>query len=113
MRLNYLASITWATLGLILLLVYPFASSLMSALVVSMSVPYFAVMATDLHRSGHKRTDVLRIYGFNLIMLPVNASGVLLSLGQLVTGHEVAFAPARRRSGTGRAHRPASSCPPT
>lgn len=92
LRLNYLASITWATLGLILLLVYPFDSSLMSTLVVAMSVPYFAVMATDLHRTGHKRTDVLRIYGFNLIMLPVNASGVLLSLGQLVTGHKVAFA---------------------
>ena len=92
LRLNYLASITWATVGLVLLLAYPFSNELMSTLVVAMSVPYFAVMASDLKRCGHKRTDVLRIYGFNLIMLPVNASGVLRSAGQMITGHKVAFA---------------------
>lgn len=92
LRLNYLASITWATLGLILLLAYPFSNRLMSLLVVSMSLPYFVIMSTDLKRSGHKRSDVLRIYGFNLIMLPVNLSGVLRSVGQMITGHKVAFA---------------------
>jgi hypothetical protein len=49
------------------------------------------VMASDLKRCGYKHTDVLRIYGFNLIMLPVNAFGVLSSVGQIVTGHKVAF----------------------
>lgn len=92
LRLNYLASITWATAGLVLLLAYPFSNELTSLLVVSMSLPYFIIMATDLRRSGYKRTDVLRIYGFNLIMLPVNASGVLRSIWQLLTGHKVAFA---------------------
>ena len=92
LRLNYLASITWATVGLVLLLAYPFSNRLMSLLVVSMSVPYFAIMSSDLKRCGHKHSDVLRIYGFNLIMLPVNASGVLRSIGQMVTGHKVAFA---------------------
>ncbi|MCU1454733.1 MAG: glycosyltransferase [Acidimicrobiales bacterium] len=92
LRLNYLASITWATAGLGLLLAYPFSGRLMSALVIVMSAPYFVVMASDLKRCGYKRTDVLRIYGFNLIMLPVNASGVLRSIGQMITGHKVAFA---------------------
>ncbi|MCU1354515.1 MAG: hypothetical protein JWM05_3724 [Acidimicrobiales bacterium] len=92
LRLNYLASITWATAGLVLLLAYPFSSGLMSGLVIAMSAPYFVVMAGDLRRCGYKRTDVFRIYGFNLIMLPVNASGVLRSIGQMVTGHKVAFA---------------------
>jgi cellulose synthase/poly-beta-1,6-N-acetylglucosamine synthase-like glycosyltransferase len=92
LRLNYLASITWATLGLMLLLAYPFSNELMSPLVVVMSMPYFLVMASDLKRSGHKRTDVLRIYGFNLIMIPVNASGVVRSIGQMISGHKVAFA---------------------
>ncbi|HEY4376421.1 MAG TPA: glycosyltransferase family 2 protein, partial [Acidimicrobiales bacterium] len=92
LRLNYLASITWATIGLVLLLAYPFSSQLMSGFVILISAPYFAVMATDLKRCGHKHGDVFRIYGFNLIMLPVNASGVLRSVGQLVTGHKVAFA---------------------
>ncbi|MCU1452502.1 MAG: glycosyltransferase [Acidimicrobiales bacterium] len=92
LRLNYLASITWATAGLLLLLAYPFGSGLMSGLVVVMSLPYFMVMASDLKRCGYKRTDVIRIYGFNLIMLPVNAAGVLRSIGQMITGHKVAFA---------------------
>jgi cellulose synthase/poly-beta-1,6-N-acetylglucosamine synthase-like glycosyltransferase len=92
LRLNYLGSITWATAGLVLLLVYPFTGRLMSVLVVALSAPYFVVMASDLKRCGYKRTDVFRIYGFNLIMLPVNASGVLRSIGQMITGQKVAFA---------------------
>ena len=92
LRLNYLGSITWATAGLVLLLVYPYSGRLMSFLVIAISAPYFIVMATDLKRTGYKRTDVFRIYGFNLIMLPVNASGVIRSIGQMITGHKVAFA---------------------
>jgi cellulose synthase/poly-beta-1,6-N-acetylglucosamine synthase-like glycosyltransferase len=91
LRLNYLASITWATAGLVLLLAYPFDQNLMSLLVVAMSVPYFAIMAMDLRRCGHRSTDVLRIYGFNLIMLPVNASGVARTIAQMITGQKVAF----------------------
>jgi len=91
LRLNYLGSITWSTAGLILLLAYPFDQHLMSLLVVSLSVPYFAIMALDLRRCGHKSTDVLRIYGFNLIMLPVNASGVIRTTIQMITGQKVAF----------------------
>ncbi|HEV7721827.1 MAG TPA: glycosyltransferase family 2 protein [Iamia sp.] len=92
LRLNYLASISWATAGLVLLLAYPFSTNLMSALVMAISAPYFVVMASDLKRCGYKHTDVFRIYGFNLVMLPVNASGVLRSIVQLVSGHKAAFA---------------------
>jgi hypothetical protein len=91
LRLNYLASITWATAGLVLLLAYPFNGGLLSGLVILMSAPYFVVMACDLKRCGYKHSDVFRIYGFNLIMLPVNASGVLHSIGQFITGHKGAF----------------------
>ncbi|HEU5152945.1 MAG TPA: glycosyltransferase family 2 protein [Iamia sp.] len=101
LRLNYLASISWATAGLVLLLAYPFSTNLMSSLVLAISAPYFVVMASDLKRCGYKCSDVLRIYGFNLVMLPVNASGVARSLVQLVSGHKAAFArtpKVRRRS---------------
>lgn len=92
LRLNYLASISWATVGLVMLLAYPFSTNLMSTWVMALSAPYFVVMASDLKRCGYKATDVLRIYGFNLVMLPVNASGVLRSLVQIVSGHKAAFA---------------------
>ena len=35
-------------------------------------------MASDLRYCGYKRLDVLRIYGFNLILLPVNLAGTFV-----------------------------------
>jgi hypothetical protein len=57
-----------------------------------MGVPYFLAMASDLHTCGYKRTDVLRIYGFNLVLLSVNLSGVLKSLSQALSGQKIPFA---------------------
>jgi cellulose synthase (UDP-forming) len=92
LRLNYLASICWASVSLVLMLAYPYDNRLLSPLVIVAAMPYFAVMASDLKRCGYKRTDVLRIYGFNLILLPVNLSGVFKSLGQAITGKKIPFA---------------------
>ena len=91
LRINYMASICWASFGLLLLLAYPYSDRLLSPLVVLAAAPYFLAMASDLKRCGYKRLDVLRIYGFNLIFLPVNLSGVLTSLGQAITGRKIAF----------------------
>lgn len=92
LRLNYMASIAWASLGLIFLLAYPYDGRLLSPFVVLAALPYFLAMAGDLRYSGYKRTDVLRIYGFNLILLPVNLAGVLKSLQQALTGKKIPFA---------------------
>lgn len=91
LRLNYTASIAWASIGLALLLVWPFDDRVLSPLVVAIAVPYFAAMASDLKRSGYKRTDIVRIYAFNLIMLPVNLAGTAKSLYQALTGRKNAF----------------------
>ncbi len=92
LRTNYLASITWASLGLILLLAYPFNAALLSPLALLTAGPYFLAMSTDLKRCGYKRTDVFRIYGLNLLLLPVNVSGVVKSIGQAIGGQKIAFA---------------------
>lgn len=92
LRVNYMASITWATVGLLFLLLFPYDQRLLSPLVVLMGVPYFLAMASDLHTCGYKRTDVLRIYGFNLVLLSVNLSGVLKSLSQALSGQKIPFA---------------------
>ena len=92
LRLNYMASIAWSSFGLVFLLAYPYDSRLLSPLVVLAALPYFLAMASDLHQNGYKRTDVLRIYGFNLILLPVNLAGVLKSLQQAITGKKIPFA---------------------
>ena len=91
LRVNYMASIFWSSICLVTMLVYPFNSELLNPLLLLVSIPYFLVMAGDLRATGYRRTDVLRIYGFNLILLPVNLSGSFASILQLITGEKSAF----------------------
>ena len=91
LRLNYMASIAWSTICLLFLLAYPFNYQLLSPVVVVVALPYFVMMAVDLHNTGYKRTDVFRVYGFNLILIPVNLAGVVNSLQQAITGEKVPF----------------------
>jgi cellulose synthase (UDP-forming) len=92
LRLNYMASIAWASFGLIFLLAYPYNGRLLSPFVVLAALPYFLAMASDLKYCGYKRSDVFRIYGFNLILLPVNLAGVLKSMQQALSGKKIPFA---------------------
>jgi cellulose synthase (UDP-forming) len=92
LRLNYMASIAWASFGLIFLLAFPYDGRLLSPLIVLAALPYFLAMASDLKYCGYKRTDVFRIYGFNLILLPVNLAGVLKSIQQALSGKKIPFA---------------------
>jgi cellulose synthase/poly-beta-1,6-N-acetylglucosamine synthase-like glycosyltransferase len=91
LRLNYMASISWSSLGLVLMLAYPFNNRLLSFFTVGAAMPYFLMMATDLERCGYKRLDVLRIYAFNLALLPVNMAGTLSSIWQWLTSEQAAF----------------------
>ncbi|MHB1139625.1 MAG: glycosyltransferase family 2 protein, partial [Microthrixaceae bacterium] len=91
LRVNYMASIFWSSICLLVMLCYPFNSGLLNPILLLIALPYFFMMAGDLHQLGYKRTDVFRIYGFNLILLAVNLSGSFASMLQLVTGEKSAF----------------------
>jgi cellulose synthase/poly-beta-1,6-N-acetylglucosamine synthase-like glycosyltransferase len=91
LRLNYICSIAWANIGLLFLLIYPYDSRLLSPIVLLAALPYFMFMGSDLRYSGYKFSDIFRVYGFNLILLPVNLAGVLKSLQQTVTGRKIPF----------------------
>jgi cellulose synthase/poly-beta-1,6-N-acetylglucosamine synthase-like glycosyltransferase len=92
LRTNYLASISWASLGLLILLFYPFDGALLSRFAILTAFPYFAMMASDLRHCGYRWTDVFRIYGFNLLLLPVNLAGTGQSIVQAIGGQKIAFA---------------------
>jgi hypothetical protein len=92
LRVNYMASITWASFGLLFLLAYPYDSRLLSPLVFAAALPYFLAMGSDLRDSGHRFSDIFRIYGFNLVLMPVNLAGVVKSLQQALTGDKIPFA---------------------
>jgi EAL domain-containing protein (putative c-di-GMP-specific phosphodiesterase class I)/cellulose synthase/poly-beta-1,6-N-acetylglucosamine synthase-like glycosyltransferase len=91
LRVNYMASIFWSSVCLLIMLAYPFNNELLNPILLLVSVPYFLMMAADLKHLGYKRSDMLRIYGFNLILLPVNLSGSIASLLQLLTGEKSSF----------------------
>jgi cellulose synthase/poly-beta-1,6-N-acetylglucosamine synthase-like glycosyltransferase len=92
LRSNYMASICWSSVSLLILLAYPFSATLISPLLGLIALPYFAAMASDLKYCGYKRIDVVRIYGFNLILLPVNLAGTVSSLVQGITASKAVFA---------------------
>lgn len=92
LRTNYMASIAWASVGLVFLLTFPFNSRLLSPLILAAALPYFLAMAYDFRRMGYKRTDVFRVYAFNLILVPVNLAGTLKSLQQAATKSKIPFA---------------------
>jgi EAL domain-containing protein (putative c-di-GMP-specific phosphodiesterase class I)/cellulose synthase/poly-beta-1,6-N-acetylglucosamine synthase-like glycosyltransferase len=91
LRVNYMASIFWSSVCLVVMLAYPFNADLLNPILLLVSVPYFLMMSADLKALGYKRLDVLRVYGFNLILLPVNLSGSFASILQLLTGEKSAF----------------------
>jgi cellulose synthase/poly-beta-1,6-N-acetylglucosamine synthase-like glycosyltransferase len=92
LRWNYMASISWSSASLLILLAFPFAATLISPLLGLVALPYFVAMASDLRYCGYKRFDVLRIYGFNLVLLPVNLSGTISSIVQGITASKAPFA---------------------
>jgi hypothetical protein len=92
LRWNYMASICWASVSLPVLLAFPFSATLISPLLGLVALPYFMAMASDLRYCGYKRVDIARIYGFNLVLLPVNLIGTAASLVQGITASKAAFA---------------------
>ena len=92
LRCNYMASICWSSVSLLVLVAFPFNAALISPLLALVALPYFLAMASDLRYCGYKRLDVLRIYGFNLVLLPVNLAGTLLSIMQGITASKAPFA---------------------
>ncbi len=91
-RANYMSSIAWSNIGLIFLLAYPYDGRLLSPLVLLAAAPYFLAMSMDLKYCRYKYSDIMRIYGFNLILLPVNIAGTLKSLQQAITTKKIPFA---------------------
>jgi cellulose synthase/poly-beta-1,6-N-acetylglucosamine synthase-like glycosyltransferase len=90
-RTHYLVSIAGVNVGLLILLGHNFEKSIETAWLPLSAMPYFLLYARDLQASGYRSGDVVRIYALNLLLLPVNLSGVANSLIQGLTGWRVPF----------------------
>jgi cellulose synthase/poly-beta-1,6-N-acetylglucosamine synthase-like glycosyltransferase len=91
MRVHYLVSIAAVNLGLIVLFLVPLGRWYMNGWLPLTALPYFALYAHDLRLAGYRRRDLVRVYALNLLLIPVNAGGVLRSLHQGITGRPSAF----------------------
>jgi cellulose synthase/poly-beta-1,6-N-acetylglucosamine synthase-like glycosyltransferase len=91
LRTHYLISIAAVNIGLLILLAFPFADSINSLWLPLTALPYFFLYGRDLILCGYKRSDLLRVYALNLLMIPVNIGGVMKSIQQAVTGKQIPF----------------------
>jgi hypothetical protein len=91
--IHYLVSIALVNLASLALMGLPvFDASLRSPWLPLSALPYFLIFARDLRQSGYRRSDALRVYALNLLLMPVNIGGVLKSVQQLLTGRRTPFA---------------------
>jgi cellulose synthase (UDP-forming) len=77
--------------GLIIVL-YPFDTSLASKWVSLPLAPYLYLHGRDLKSLGYRWIDLFRIFSLNIILLPVVLGGVLKSVEQLIYGRKIPFA---------------------
>ena len=90
-RSNYLISIAGVNIGTLLLLVYPFGDKIFTWWLPLASIPYYLLYIKDLKLAGYKVSDIIKVYGLNLILIPINIAGVLKSIEQGITGKKIAF----------------------
>ncbi len=91
MRVHYLVSIAVSNIALLVLMLVPPPEDVPVVLLAATSLPYFALYARDLRLIGRRRRDLLEVYALNLLLLPVNLGGVLMSLRQSLTGRRIPF----------------------
>jgi hypothetical protein len=90
-RAHYLVSITATSVGVLLLLLFPFETSIHTFWLPLSAIPYYFFYGRDLSNSGYRWTDLPRVYALNLALIPVNLGGVVASLRQAVTGQKTPF----------------------
>ncbi|MEX1257752.1 MAG: glycosyltransferase family 2 protein [Gemmatimonadota bacterium] len=90
-RTHYLTSLAGGSLGVLLLILYPFEEAMRSFWLPLTALPYFALYARDQALSGYSWTDVFRVYALNLLLIPVHLAGVGMSLRQAMTGRKTPF----------------------
>jgi cellulose synthase/poly-beta-1,6-N-acetylglucosamine synthase-like glycosyltransferase len=92
LQTHYLTSLAMAPLSVLLLLVIPFSSELMTVWMPLAALPYFALYARDLSLNRYRPwRDLVRVYALNLLLIPIHLGGALKSLQQAVTGGKIPF----------------------
>lgn len=103
-RAHYLSSLALSSFCLLMLL-FPMHRAFVSLWLPLTGLPYLLLYWRDLLQAGGRPGDILRVYAFNWMLLPINLAGVLKSLQQAATGEKIPFG--RTPKVTGRTAAPA------
>lgn len=90
-RIHYLGSIAVVNIGLLILMGTPLGERNDTLWIAIAAIPYFFLYGIDLVKMGYNWIDVFRVYGLNLLLIPVNLGGVFMSLNQAITGKQIPF----------------------
>ncbi len=103
LQIHYLTSLAFAPLSVLLLLLIPFSSDLMTVWMPLAAFPYFVLYALDLRMVGYRPLrDLMRVYALNLLLIPVHLSGALTSMRQAAAGTKIPFRRTPKVSGRTR-----------
>lgn len=92
LRSNYLLSPLIGNLAILTLMLWSGANASSMIWTPLIMLPYFILYSLDLKRMGYRCRDIFGVSSLNLMLLPVNFSGIASSVRQLITGRKGSFA---------------------
>ena len=91
MRSHYLLSPALITFSFLITLMHPLSYGLHVESLIIVPVSYFLFYMWDLMYLGYSIKEVLSVYAFYLLLIPINISGVLKSIQQLILKKKTPF----------------------
>ncbi|WP_165358609.1 glycosyltransferase family 2 protein [Haloactinopolyspora alba] len=90
-RAHYLVSPATVNTALLVLFAYPFDDDVSTYWLPIPAVCYFYLYARDLSMVGRRFSDIIGVYVFNLMLIPIQLGGVAKSIQQIITGAKTPF----------------------
>jgi hypothetical protein len=91
-RFHYLVTTATSNIGMLMLLCVPFRDSVPTFWLIIATLPYYFLTGRDLASYDYEWADLIRVYALNLLLIPVNLTGVAQSIRQAWTGRVAPFA---------------------
>lgn len=90
-RLHYLISLGPVSMALLVALGVSFDKEVRTLFLAGTGLVYYMVYCRDLHLIGYRWHSVFRVLALNLVLIPVNIVGMMLSVVQAITGRKPRF----------------------
>ena len=91
MRAQYLLSLGPVSMALIFVLLFSWQLKIWAIWMMLIAAVYFSLYMRDLYLIGYRRSDLLRVFALNLLLVPINIGGLATSIHQAFTGRKAKF----------------------